>query len=126
VEAAAAALESASANEYFRKDHLLPALAEELNATSDLSPARRIEIGRRLEARSLSSPYVTRSRKRDVMADRVVRNAVTLPVNFSPDERQVYAKNRSTAEFRKRLDWQTFRVDPEAFPVRPCHGDMST
>ena len=100
LKSAAASLESASTNEYFRKDRVLPDLAEELKATGHLSPPRRIEIGRRLEARSLISPYVTRSRKRDVMADRVVREARTLSVTFSPDERQTY--ERVTRALRNR------------------------
>ncbi len=92
VKEAARSLEVALKNVYFQKDRVIPALAEELNATNDLSPARRVEIGRRLEARSLISPYITRSRKRDVIADRVFRDSVTLSVSFSPEERQTYER----------------------------------
>ncbi len=90
--AAARSLDAASTNVYFQNDRVLPALAEELRATKHLSPARRVEIGRRLEARSLISPYITRSRKRDVIPDRVFRDPMTLSVSFSPEERQTYER----------------------------------
>ena len=82
VMSAARSLGAASTNAYFQEDRVLTALAEELKATNELSSARRIEIGRRLEARSLISPYITRSRKRDVIPDRVLRDPVTLSVSF--------------------------------------------
>ena len=100
VKSAARSLAKASTNVYFRDDPVLPALTDELNATNELTPARRVEIGRRLEARSLISPYITRSRKRDVIADRVLRDPITLSVTFDPVERQTY--DRVTRALRDR------------------------
>ncbi len=88
--AAAEALQKASKNHYFFQDPVLLELCNRLNSTSNLSPAQRVGIGRQLEARSLISPYITRSRKRDVIPDRVLRQAQTLRVEFNAIERQTY------------------------------------
>lgn len=53
---AAAALTRAATYDYFAEDLALPTLAAELDATNDLTPIRRVEIGRMLEARSLIAP----------------------------------------------------------------------
>ena len=89
---AARSLETARKSEYFAEDPTLPALAEELNAARVLSPSRRVEIGRMLEASSLIAPYMTRSRKREVIEKRVVRTPQVLKVEFNEEERRTYQK----------------------------------
>jgi len=89
---AAKALEVAFKSEYFSQDPMLPALIEELKATSDLPPSRRVEIGRKLEASSLIGPYMTRSRKREVIEKRVKRTSQVLSVEFNEEERQAYQR----------------------------------
>ena len=87
---AAAAIEQASQNEYFSEDPVLPRLAKELHEKNDLTPARRVEIGRALETRSLIGQYMTRSRKREVIEKRVERSSQVLTISFTPRESQVY------------------------------------
>ncbi|WP_282022534.1 SNF2-related protein [Ruegeria faecimaris] len=90
--AAAAALAKAMGSDYFEADPTLPAMVNELNETNDLSPSRRVEIGRKLEASSLIAPYMTRSRKREVIEKRVERTAQVLSVDFKEEERQTYQR----------------------------------
>ena len=87
---AADALRRAFTNDYFTDDHALPALIAELNATNDLTPLRRVEVGRMLESRSLIAPYMTRSRKREVIAKKVERTPQVLTVEFGEEERSTY------------------------------------
>ena len=87
---AADALRRASTNDYFTDDHALPALVAELNATNDLTQLRRVEVGRMLESRSLIAPYMTRSRKREVIAKKVERTPQVLMVEFGEEERSTY------------------------------------
>ena len=89
---AADALGRAATNEYFAADPGLPALVDELNATNDLTPVRRVEMGRKLEARSLIAPYMTRSRKREVIEKRVERTPQVLTVEFNEEERSTYER----------------------------------
>lgn len=89
---AARSIEAARESEYFTEDPTLPALLEELNAANDLSPSRRVEIGRMLEASSLIAPYMTRSRKREVIEKRVERTPQVLTVEFNEEERRTYQR----------------------------------
>ena len=52
-----------------------------------------------LESRSLLSHYMTRSRKREVIKDRVKREAQVLSLDFNPDEAALY--NHVTNKIRK-------------------------
>jgi superfamily II DNA or RNA helicase len=88
----AAALNRAATYDYFAEDPAIPALAAELHATSELTPLRRVEIGRKLEALSLIAPYMTRSRKREVIEKRVERTPQVLKVEFSEEERYTYQR----------------------------------
>ncbi len=98
--AAATSLANAMRSEYFDDDPTLPVLIDELNRTNDLSPTRRVEVGRKLEASSLIAPYMTRSRKREVIEKRVERTAQVLTVEFKEEERQTY--QRITENLRGR------------------------
>ena len=89
---AARSLETARESAYFAEDPTLPALVGELNAGNDLSPSRRVEIGRMLEASSLIAPYITRSRKREVIEMRVERTPQVLTVEFNEEERRTYQR----------------------------------
>ena len=85
------AVSAACKNPYFLDDPLLRFMAEELPAiTSD--PVQRIEAVRQLESRSLLGQYMTRSRKREVLKDKVQRAAQVLRVRFADIERAVYNK----------------------------------
>lgn len=82
------AIQAALKSPFFRDDQLLNQIAIE---TTDLrKPTDRARVARVLEGRSLLSDVLTRTRKRDVIQNRVIRNASVVRINFSPAERQIY------------------------------------
>ncbi|MYA88910.1 MAG: DEAD/DEAH box helicase [Boseongicola sp. SB0662_bin_57] len=99
---AARSLETARESDYFAEDPTLRALVVELNAANDLSPSRRVEIGRMLETSSLIAPYLTRSRKREVIEKRVERRPQVLTVEFSEEERRTYQRVTNNLRGRSR------------------------
>src|SRR5690606_9632453 len=97
---AAAALTRAATYDYFAEDPALPALAAEPDTTNDLTPIRRVEMGRKLEARSLTAPYAARSRTREVIESRVERTPQLLTVELTVEERSTY--QRTTESLRSQ------------------------
>lgn len=93
-------LEQALSSTYFSNVAALEAIQREVNELGNLSPGKRVELGRRLEAMSLLSPYMTRTRKREVEENHVERKSVVLPVKFNDLERETY--KRVTAELQNR------------------------
>ena len=89
IEEAMAALEEAGKSDYFKNDLVLDRIKTHLRDPSP-SADRRVETLRLLEARSLLSQYMTRSRKREVLANRVERAPQTLNVTFSDAEAAIY------------------------------------
>jgi hypothetical protein len=82
------AVQEALKSPFFAQDHVLSQLAVE---TTDLrQPSDRTRVARVLEGRSLLSDVLTRTRKRDVIQNRVIRNASVVRIAFSTAERQVY------------------------------------
>ena len=81
----------ASQSHYFTDNQLLKQISQTLAQTSNLTPETRVELGYKLEKVSLLGQYITRSRKRDVLTNRVKREPQTLTVHFSPLERELYA-----------------------------------
>jgi superfamily II DNA or RNA helicase len=75
---------------YFANSRLLEQIQQTLSDTSNLSEAERVELGYKLEKVSLLGQYITRSRKRDVIPNRVKRAPQSLQVKFSPLEREIY------------------------------------
>lgn len=84
-------LEAAQSNIYFENDTVLQRIRGELTNFTGES-AERIEIARLLEARSLLGQYMTRSRKREVLPNRVERAAQVLNVTFSAAEAAIYRR----------------------------------
>ena len=84
------AVNQALRSSYFIDNRLLEQVQQTLSATPKLSEADRVELGYKLEKVSLLGQYITRSRKRDVLPNRVKRTPQTLTVNFSPLEREIY------------------------------------
>ncbi len=82
------ALGEAFKSPFFSGDQVLRQLASD---RSDLSQASdRAQIARVLEGRSLLGDVLTRTRKRDVFQNRVIRNASVIRLTFSPLEREIY------------------------------------
>ena len=87
---AQAAVERALKSSYFKNSYLLEQVKERLEEPQQLQESDRVELGYKLEKASLLGQYITRSRKRDVLPNRVLRDPQTLTVNFSPLERKFY------------------------------------
>ena len=98
-EDAADALGEATQTEYFRNDPALELLRHRLRE-KDFSNEDRVEALRRLESRSLLSQYMTRSRKREVLKNRVERFPIVRRMSFTPEEKAVY--DRVTSRIRQR------------------------
>ena len=77
---------------YFKDDKNIRSIINKLEKTNILTPSEKIEIGRKLESRSLIGHYITRTRKREVDENRVERSAQVLAVNYSEIETNVYNK----------------------------------
>jgi SNF2 family DNA or RNA helicase len=85
------AINEALSNAYFADDAVLKRVAEQV-ATVGSDAAKRVELVRLLEARSLIGQYMTRSRKREVLERKVERAAQVLNVRFSDLEREIYSR----------------------------------
>ncbi|EDX85219.1 Helicase conserved C-terminal domain protein [Synechococcus sp. PCC 7335] len=88
------AVNKALESHYFKDSYLLNQVKEKLEQsltdTVKLEESDRVELGYKLEKSSLLGQYITRSRKRDVLPNRVKRDPQTLTVEFSPLERKFY------------------------------------
>ena len=74
----------------------------ELSADSvDLARVdERIRVAKALESRSLLADVLTRTRKRDVISNRVIRNPTILQIDLSPLERSLYEQVKRTLRAR--------------------------
>jgi superfamily II DNA or RNA helicase len=83
-------LDQALSSNYFASNPILKQVQQELANSETLDTQARVRIGYKLENSSLIGQYISRSRKRDVLPDRVERASQTLVVSFSPLEKQIY------------------------------------
>jgi ERCC4-related helicase len=83
-------LDMAMRSPYFRHNPVLNQIRHTLDTPEMITPEMRVHLGYKLESASLVSQYITRSRKRDVLPNRVERSPQTLAVTFSPLEREIY------------------------------------
>jgi len=92
------AVTEARKSQFFRDDSVLA----ELSADSiDLARVdERIRVARALESRSLLADVLTRTRKRDVISNRVIRNPTILRIDLSPLERSLYEQVKRTLRAR--------------------------
>jgi superfamily II DNA or RNA helicase len=84
------ALDRALKFNYFASNPVLKQLQQELATPETIDAQERVRLGNKLENSSLLGQYITRSRKRDVLPNRVERASQTLSVSFSPLEKQIY------------------------------------
>jgi superfamily II DNA or RNA helicase len=89
IEEARSEISQALKSKYLRGNELLNKIRARLEK-DQLTEEDRIELGYKLEKISLLGQYISRSRKRDVLSNRVKRRAQTLTVNLSPLERKIY------------------------------------
>lgn len=90
--AARQALDRALSSPYFTKDVALHAVRTALAGSNELDEDARVRSGHKLETASLLGQYLTRTRKRDVIVRRVERRAVTLKVQLTDPERDIYTR----------------------------------
>jgi len=83
-------LDQALQSKYFANNPTLQQVQRELATPERIDDEARVRLGYKLENSSLVGQYITRSRKRDVIPDRVERASQTLTVSFSPLEKQIY------------------------------------
>jgi len=84
------AVEQATQSYYFSNSSRLRKVREELVYTNNLKPKIQVRLGQLLESSSLFGQFMTRSRKREVMKDKVKRSPQTKDVYFTLQEKQVY------------------------------------
>ena len=84
------AVEQATQSYYFSNSSRLRKVREELVHTNNLKPEIQVRLGQLLESSSLFGQFMTRSRKREVMKDKVKRSPQTKDVYFTLQEKQVY------------------------------------
>jgi SNF2 family DNA or RNA helicase len=103
VDAARQEIESALRSSYFRSNPLLENILSKLSS-NHITEEDRIELGYKLERASLLGQYITRSRKKDVLPNRVKRKPQTLVVRFSPLEQEIY--QQVSRQIRRQGRWQ--------------------
>ncbi len=95
---ASSAVESALTSQYFRSNLVLRRVGEALARAERLDADGRVRLGQKLESCSLIGQYLTRTRKRDVIENRVERDPKVLDISFSEPEK------RSTNVLRKSFE----------------------
>jgi len=83
-------LDLAVRSPYFRHNPILQQIRQTLDTPEAITSELRVRLGYKLEGASLVSQYISRSRKRDVLPNRVERSPQILTVAFSPLEREIY------------------------------------
>ncbi len=83
-------LDYALRSPYFKNNQILHQIRQTLDTPELITPEMQVRLGYKLENASLVSQYITRSRKRDVLPNRVERAPQTLTVSFSPLEQEIY------------------------------------
>lgn len=83
-------LEYALSEPAFRGDPVLAQVKRRLEGGGELTGEDRVELARLVETRSLLSHYMTRTRKRDVLENRVTRAPQVESVHYSRAEREIY------------------------------------
>ncbi|MEO1132736.1 MAG: SNF2-related protein [Cyanobacteria bacterium J06639_1] len=98
-------IDRALQSKYFAGHAILQDISQKLAAPETIDDEQRVRFGRKLEAASLVGQYLTRSRKRHVIANRVARSPQTLKVSFSDTEREIY--DRVTQAIRQQAKGQS-------------------
>jgi SNF2 family DNA or RNA helicase len=83
-------LDLALKSAFFRDNSVLKNIQNKLEKPEEISAEMKVRLGYQLESASLVSQYLTRSRKRDVLPNRVERAPQTLKINFSNVEKEIY------------------------------------
>ena len=98
-------LSEARSNQYFRANSRLEKLQEEVSENDTPGLEKIIQWRQTLEGCSLLGQFMTRSRKRNVLENRVIRSPQPLAISFSLIEKQIY--NHVSHQIRKLARGQT-------------------
>jgi superfamily II DNA or RNA helicase len=103
--AAVASIDQTLSSRLFAADAPLKALRDRLAGDDPLTIEDQVGAARMLEERSLLGRHMTRSRKRDVLPDRVQRSAQPLSIRFQPFEKAVYDRMTAVLRAQARDAW---------------------
>lgn len=94
------AIHEIASSRWFERSERVESLTEEAQAVMDWTRERRVEFAAKLERLNLLAYIVTRTRKREVQTERVVRDATVFEAEMSPVERALYqAITEGTREY---------------------------
>ncbi|MGK7913141.1 MAG: SNF2-related protein [Synechococcus sp.] len=91
-------------SKYFSDNPILKNIYRKISNVETIDTDELVRIGYKLESSSLIGQYISRSRKRDVIANRVERSSQTLKVQFTALEQAIYG--RVTDAMRQRAKGQ--------------------
>ena len=85
---------------WFERSERVDRLIEEVETVDEWSNEKRVDIAAKLERLNLLAHIVTRTRKREVKTERVVRDATVFEADMAPAERELYrAITEGTREY---------------------------
>lgn len=94
------AIRGIKSSRYFDRSERVDRLIEEAEAVEEWTNERRIDIAAKLERLNLLAHIVTRTRKREVQAERVMRDVTVFEADMSPVEGALYrAITEGTREY---------------------------
>lgn len=95
-----AAIREIESSRWFERSERVDRLIEEAESIEDWTNDRRIDIAAKLERLNLLAHIVSRTRKREVQSDRVLRDVTVFEAEMSPVERELYqAITEGTREY---------------------------
>lgn len=84
------AIREIASSRWFKRSERVDSLIEEAESVEDWTRMRRLEFAAKIERLNLLAHIITRTRKREVQAERVVRDATVFEAEMSPVERSLY------------------------------------
>lgn len=94
------AIREIKSSRWFERSERVDRLIEEAETVDEWSNEKRVDIAAKLERLNLLAHIVTRTRKREVQAERVVRDATVFEADMAPAERELYqAITEGTREY---------------------------
>src|SRR5690606_9320752 len=94
------AIQQIKSSRYFERPERVDRLIEEAEAVGEWTNERRVEFAAKIERLNLIAHIVTRTRKREVQTDRVLRDVTVFEAEMSPVEAELYqAITEGTREY---------------------------
>lgn len=94
------AIREIKSSRWFERSERVDRLIEDAETVDEWSNEKRVDVAAKLERLNLLAHIVTRTRKREVQAERVVRDATVFEADMAPVERELYrAITEGTREY---------------------------